>query len=230
MLEFSKENRFVEVIVPLPLEGCFTYSIPDTIEQIPKPGCRVEIEFGKRRHYSAIVRRTVNSPVVKNIKPIIQVLDQEPIVTENQLEFWDWMSRYYMASIGDVMNTALISAFKLESNTTILRTDKAYDLHELTDYEYLILEALDIKNQLSILDIQSILQRKTILPIIKKLIELDLIVTREELNEQESAVKVKWIRISPTLLADPIALNKTMTELESSEKKNPPFIILFESL
>jgi primosomal protein N' (replication factor Y) len=219
MLEFSKENRFVEVIVPLPLEGCFTYSIPDTIEQIPKPGCRVEIEFGKRRHYSAIVRRTVNSPVVKNIKPIIQVLDQEPIVTENQLEFWDWMSRYYMASIGDVMNTALISAFKLESNTTILRTDKAYDLHELTDYEYLILEALDIKNQLSILDIQSILQRKTILPIIKKLIELDLIVTREELNEQESAVKVKWIRISPTLLVDPIALNKTMTELETSEKK-----------
>lgn len=61
------------------------------------------------------------------------------------MEFWDWMSRYYMASIGDVMNTALISAFKLESNTTILRTDKAYDLHELTDYEYLILEALDIK-------------------------------------------------------------------------------------
>lgn len=53
--------------------------------------------------------------------------------------------------------------------------------------------------------------------------------TREELNEQESAVKVKWIRISPTLLADPIALNKTMTELEVSEK-NPPFIILFESL
>ena len=217
-MSFTQKNRFVEVIIPLAVEGLFTYSIPEDMD-LPKVGSRVEVEFGKKKHYAAIVRRLINTPTVSNIKSIVQIIDEEPIVTETQLLFWDWMSRYYVATIGDVMNTSLISAFKLESNTMILRTLEDYTSVDLTDNEFLILEALEIKNQLSIMDIQNILQKKNILPIIKKLIEKNFISTREELENQDSPVKVKWIRIKPSLMSDSKQLNTVISELEKSEKQ-----------
>lgn len=212
-------KQYIEVIVPLSVEGLFTYSIPKDINDNVQVGCRVEIEFGKKRHYAAIVRRIVLNPIVPHIKPILQIIDVDPIVSERQLEYWEWMSRYYMAPIGDVMNTALIAAYKLESNTLITRTASEYHIDNLSDNEYLILEALDIRHQLTIQEIQNIVQRKTILPLIKNLIDSGLIVSREELSEQDKPVMTKWIRINPELLSNASMFNETMSLLEKSEKK-----------
>jgi len=111
--------QFCEVIVPLALPHTFTYSIPEHLQEQLTVGCRVEVEFGKRKRYSAVVKAIHNSPPTNyEAKTIISVLDQRPLITQGQLQQWEWMSTYYMAHPGEVMNAALPPALRLTSETT----------------------------------------------------------------------------------------------------------------
>jgi primosomal protein N' (replication factor Y) len=111
--------------------------------------CRVEVQFGKRKIYSGIVHRIHdNKPEVYEVKPIRSLLDEGPIVTEAQIKYWQWIASYYMCTIGEVMSAALPSYMKLESETyLVLNDDVNIDEHQLTDDEFMVLQALQIRKE-----------------------------------------------------------------------------------
>lgn len=138
---------FADVILPLALERNYTFGIPVELQDKVKQGCRVEVQFGKRKIYSGIVK-TIHAvkPEYYEVKPIRNLLDEEPIVTSAQLKFWEWMASYYMCTEGEVMNAALPSHLKLVSETYIvLNEDIEIDSLSLSDDEFMVVEALQVK-------------------------------------------------------------------------------------
>ncbi|HQX43426.1 MAG TPA: primosomal protein N' [Saprospiraceae bacterium] len=215
------EIFYAEVIVPLAAEGCFTYVVPEELISRISIGKRVEVEFGKRKHYAGIVKSLPMESNWPNPKPILDVLDEEPIVDKIQLEFWLWISEYYLCSIGDVMSAALPTAYRLASETLFLKKENLNYLdYNLSNDEYLILEALDIRNELSVLDIRNILQKKSILNIIKKLIDDGLILVTERLSDQEKIPKIKWVRLNPKLTQDNEEMNKSLISIQKSQNQS----------
>lgn len=109
---------FAELILPLPLPGCFTYSIPTPFAEKLRIGMRAVVPFGKNKYHTGIVRRlTDTAPEGFEIKAIIDVPDEAPIVTEEQLRLWDWMADYYLCTVGEVMKAALPAGMRPEGNS-----------------------------------------------------------------------------------------------------------------
>lgn len=138
---------FADIILPLALERNYTYGVPIEMQDKIKIGQRVEVQLGKRKVYSGIVKRIhTEAPEVYAVKPIRYILDEEPIVTESQIKLWTWMAAYYMCTEGEVMNASLPANLKLESETFIaLNEDVNIDEQELNDDEFLIVQALEVK-------------------------------------------------------------------------------------
>lgn len=141
--------KFVDVILPLSIPQVFTYGVPVAMQGQVKIGQRVEVPFGPRKMYSGLVQRIHNDkPEAYSVKPIRLILDQEPIVSEKQLAFWQWMAQYYACSPGDVMNAALPAHLKLVSETcVVLNPDTDVDPSTLSDDEYLVWEALRMREE-----------------------------------------------------------------------------------
>ena len=109
---------FVDVILPLSIPTTYTYRVPYDLNSEVSEGIRVIVPFGKSKYYTAIVRKVHQEVPTKYAAKYIEgVLDTNRIVTPNQFKLWDWIASYYMADIGDVMNAALPSNFKLASET-----------------------------------------------------------------------------------------------------------------
>ena len=92
--------HFADVILPLPLDGLFTYSVPQPLEEQVKFGVRVQVPFGRSKHYVGIVARTHDEqPQGYVVKDIQQVLDVQPILLPEQYRLWSWIAEYYIASL-----------------------------------------------------------------------------------------------------------------------------------
>ena len=116
-------NQFADIILPLAVRGRFTYRIPDNIAENVRSGVMVTVQFGSRRLYSGIVCRVHNeSPNIKNIRPVIKVLDRTSLINESQLKLWLWMSEYYLCSEGEVMKAAIPSELSLNNFKPRLET------------------------------------------------------------------------------------------------------------
>ena len=107
--------RYADVILPLPLEGFFTYKVPDAIQTEELVGCRVVVPFGKSKTYVGLVARLHdNEPQGYSVKPLTMRLDQRPVVGEMQMRLWQWIAKYYIAAMGDIYKAALPSGMKSE--------------------------------------------------------------------------------------------------------------------
>ncbi len=162
-------------------------------------GKRVVVQFGKSKLYTAIISSIGNlAPEKYQAKYIIELLDDRPLVTGEQLHFWQWMADYYMCNVGEVMNAALPSALKLASETRImLNKGFEYDRGALHDKEFLIVEALDIQPELSVSDIIKLLGQKTVMPILKLLFEKNIIHISEEVSERYKPRTRAFISLNP---------------------------------
>lgn len=108
--------KYADIIMPLPLQGDYTYRIPDEIEEKIKIGCRVKVQFGKTKTYIGIVHKMHNDGSQDyQIKSITKLLDQYPTVNTKQLELWEWISNYYICPLGEVFNAAMPAGLKNES-------------------------------------------------------------------------------------------------------------------
>ena len=105
---------YVEVILPLPLDGTFTYSVPDTLAPQVRMGVRVVVPLGRSKTYTAMAVRTHNDKPEFDTRDIIQVVDESPVLPERQLRLWQWISTYYMCALGDVFKAALPAGLKAE--------------------------------------------------------------------------------------------------------------------
>ena len=105
---------YVDVILPLPLEGTFTYSVPDTLAPQVRMGVRVVVPLGRSKTYTAMAVRTHSDKPEFDTRDIMQVVDDSPVLPERQLRLWQWISTYYMCALGDVFKAALPAGLKAE--------------------------------------------------------------------------------------------------------------------
>jgi primosomal protein N' (replication factor Y) len=210
---------FVDVIIPLSVPNLFTYAVDLSKSHEVEVGKRVVVPFGGNRLYTAIIRKIHQvEPQEYKAKQVEFVLDEAPIIKENQLRFWEWIAEYYMAPIGDVMQMALPSGFKLVSETKILLNSEHPDMDALDDKEYLVTEALLIQPILTIQEISSILGIKSVHAIIKSLLEKGIVLVEEEVQEKYTAKKEKYIRMGENCLTQN-ALQKALEELSRAPKQ-----------
>ena len=219
---------FIDVIIPVPLQKLFTYKISAAEAQFLKVGMRVAVPFGKSKIYTGIVYHIHNNaPVAYEAKDIQQILDDSPIVNDIQLQLWNWMASYYMCTLGDVMRAALPSAFILESETVItLNTSKTFDESILKDDEFLVFEALHHQSTLKIHDISNILDKKNVLPVIKRLIEKDAIIVEEEVYEKYIPKLVRYVKLH-THFSSEKELHNLLDELSRAPKQRDVIMTLF---
>lgn len=136
-------TTYVDVIVPLPLEGTFTYSVPHNLAERVRFGVRVAVTFGASKVHTAIVVRVHQDKPAFNVKDIVDVIDDQPMLLEQQYQLWQWLSAYYMAPLGDVYNAALPAGLKVEENYKP-RTETYIDLCEPLRNEQSLNVALDM--------------------------------------------------------------------------------------
>lgn len=219
-------NYFVDVIIPIPLEKLFTYSITPAEASVLKPGIRVAVPFGKSKIYTGIIYKIHNNkPLVYESKEIYQILDQAPIVNQTQLQHWDWISKYYMCTLGDVMRAALPSPFILESESIITKSQNIND-KDLKDDEFLIYEALQYQSSLRIHDVTSILEKKNVLPVIKSLIEKNAIKVEEEIFEKHKPKLVRYVKLHSNFSSDR-ELEVLLDSLKNAPKQHQVILTLF---
>lgn len=188
---------FLDVILPIPLQKAFTYHITKAEAQFLKTGMRVSVPFGKSKIYTALAYKVHNSPpMAYEPKTIHQILDEIPVVTQKQLNHWEWIAKYYMCSLGEVMRAAMPNAFILESETIILKNEAAEVKDtSLKDDEFLIYEALQYQSSLKIQDVVSILDKKRVLPVIKGMVEKGILHLHEELYEKYQPKLVRYVKL-----------------------------------
>ncbi|MEY2835986.1 MAG: hypothetical protein RLZZ557_1648, partial [Bacteroidota bacterium] len=190
---------FAEVIIPLALPKTFTYAIPEEMHEMVIPGVRVEVTFGRQKRYSGIIKSlSSEKPTGFDPKPIVQVLDPEPVVYPRQLELWSWLSRYYMCSEGEVMAAALPTQLKLSSETILmLNEDYGDDFSELDDQEYLVAEGLQVKKELKMEEVQDILDLVHVYPVVKRLLDKKVCMAWESLKEKYTPKRENFIHLHP---------------------------------
>jgi len=222
---------FAEVLLPLPIPGTFTYRIPFNLNDAVKPGQRVSVQFGQRRVYAGLVTHLHERPPQKGTpKYILSILDEKPIVNNLQFRFWKWIAEYYMSTLGEVMNVAMPSAFKLSSESKILLSPGfSPDKETLNESEYRITEALMQKKGLTIKEVTNIVGYQKVLPLLKTMIERQLIVMEEELKQQYKPKKTKMIRLAPDYF-DEAALQELMNQLGKRAHKQLELIMGFLSM
>lgn len=219
---------FLDVILPIPVENDFTYRISNAEASFIQPGMRVAVPFGKSKIYAGIAVKVHNvAPTIYEAKDIEHILDEKPIVTQQQLKFWSWIAAYYMCAKGEVMRAALPSAFLLESETIIQRKeDAAIDVTELEDDEYLIYEALQDHSLLKVHEVMDILGKRSILPVIKRLLEKDALSIKEEIYEQYIPKIVKFVRLKNEYREEQ-AFNLLLEKLQRAPKQKAIFMSFF---
>ncbi|MDH3698019.1 MAG: primosomal protein N', partial [Flavobacteriaceae bacterium] len=220
---------YVDVILPLALDRLYTYSVSREQAGILRPGMRIAVPFKRSKLYTALVHSLhEEAPQGYEARPIDQVLDEEPLANEKHLTFWQWIASYYMCTLGDVMRTALPGAFMLQSETVILPAVKEIvDEQALTDNEFLIFEALQNNNALKVADIQRILERKTVLPVLQTMMSEGLIQMQEKIQERYRPKWIKYIRVIPDYQKDD-GLASVLEQLSRAEKQKALLMHYFQ--
>lgn len=220
---------FIEVVLPLSLPKPFTYAVNEAEYAFLQTGMRVAVPFGRNKIYTGLVlKKHQTPPQLYEAKDIHQILDDFPLVTEIQLNHWQWIADYYMCSIGEVYKSAMPSGFLLESETIITsRPDFNSETEDLSDDEYLIYEALQRQSALKVQEVVSILNKKTILPVINRLIAKNAISLQEEVNEKYKPKTTRYIRLQAEFTQQE-QLSGLMEVLSRAQRQREAVMLYFQ--
>lgn len=222
-------QNFINVILPIPLEKLFTYRVTQEESDFLLPGMRVAVPFGKSKIHTALVHEVhTTAPEVYEAKNIHQILGEFPLVNTIQLKHWQWIANYYMCTIGEVFRSAVPSAFLLESETLILKNDRAeVDEMNLKDDEFLVFEALQHQSSLKVHEVSAIVERKNVLPILNRLIEKNVILLKEELYEQYKPKLVRYVQLGNAYTSEE-NLEELLASLTRAPKQSQVVLSLFQ--
>lgn len=224
-----RAGEFIEVILPLALKGPFTYRVPIELRDQIAPGMRVVVSFGKKRHYAGVVLRSVDQVTLgSNVKDLLYVLDDQPILTGDQLRMWSWMSSYYMSGYGPVMNYALPGALKLNSQT-IVRLNPAFDEYEdFSSEEHMIIAQLSSHEKLDVHRLESLDAKARIHRAINSLLTKGVILVSEEIKGSAKPRKTSFLRLDEGFLTDS-AVSELLENLQRAPKQFELLMRFFES-
>jgi len=211
--------QYADIILPLNLPRPLTYGIPLSLQGKVQPGSRVEVAMGRNKIYAGIVWEIHNfKPENFTVKPIRNLIDAEPIVGAAQLQFWNWISQYYMCSLGDVMNAALPAHLKLMSESLLIWNGNGDDIpSNLSDDAFVLAEALMIRTKLTIGEVRALLENKQPTKAINELLEMDLVHVSEILEDKYKERFEKFVLLHPDCTTD-AALNEAFSSLEKAPK------------
>lgn len=215
----SSRVTYVDVILPLALPQAYTYAVPVDLVEFVKKGQRVIVQFGRNRYYSAIVKNIHHLKPPVEAKLIEGLAEEEPIVTDTQLALWKWMSEYYMCTEGEVMNAALPAGLKISSET-IIRFNDGYDgdYETLNEEEFVVVQALRAQTALKVPQIQDLLKKRNVYPVLKTLFNLGIAISSEELVERFKPRTETYIKLHDKY-SDDTELEKLYDELGRAPKQ-----------
>jgi primosomal protein N' (replication factor Y) len=220
--------HFIDLILPIPLQKTFTYSVTEDEANFLQRGMRVAVSFGKKKMYTGLVFNIHQTkPTLYETVDIIQILDDKPLVNELQLQHWQWIANYYMCALGEVYRASLPSAFLLESETIVYKNEAFSDESVLEDDEFLIFEALQHQSQLTIHQVADILGKKKVMPTVNELIKKSAIYIKEQIYEQYKPKLVKYVRLHAAYNSD-ASLNLLLEELSRAKKQRDAVLMFFQ--
>lgn len=190
--------KYADVILPLPLENSYTYSIPADLEAAVTPGCRVIVHFGKKRYYTAIVmsvhERKPDSEF--ETKELYALLDATPVLRRPQLRFWQWIASYYLCKLGDVYKAALPSGLKLESETAVTYNEEFVADAPLRPNEQTVLDAFCGVLKLTVSELEKKTGLRNVVPVVASLMARGAVEVSEELKRGFTPRMQTFIRLS----------------------------------
>jgi len=195
----SRPNLYAQVILPLAVEGFYTYEVPEALKGRLNPGSRVLVPFGKKRIYSAIVHSIQEEgPDGFQAKKIIDLLDEFPLVSEQQLALWDWISAYYMCTPGEVMRAAMPSGLRPESESKVRFSYGFEDDQVLDQHLRLLLEVVKDQGEVTLGDLQLEEVSKNPVKLLKRLVEMGAVEINEFVRYAAPHKSVIYLRFSET--------------------------------
>ncbi|EPR69071.1 Helicase PriA essential for oriC/DnaA-independent DNA replication [Cyclobacterium qasimii M12-11B] len=211
--------------MPIPLT--FTYSVGPEIQEEIGIGYRVMVQFGRKRILTGIVAKVhQKAPEAYKAKPILDLLDDYPIVNALQIKFWGWLASYYCCHIGEVMNAALPSGLKLSTESKV-QMHPDFELenpgYPMDERELLILETLEKKEEVNVDQLESVVPAKDLHKIIKSLLGKKAILVYESVKEKYSPKVEVRVRLAPEYLSDSNKLNELFEGVKGRKSKKMSF-------
>lgn len=222
--------KFADIILPLPIRDTYTYSVPDEFLSDIQIGHRVEVQFGSRKKYAGIVARLhEDAPDYQQVKPILTLLDDRPIISELQLNLWRIISAYYVATLGEVMNAALPAGIKLNSETIYIGHDELnHSLDQLDGDEYTLAAAILYQSEIKHRDVEILLNKKRVYPVIKALLNKGLIEIKEVLKSIYKPKKEKIV--VPLFENTNESLGPILEQVKNARKQGEIILFMMQKL
>ena len=187
---------YADIILPLNLPQMLTYGVPTEMQALLKPGMRVEVALGNNKQYSGVVAALhYHKPETYIVKPIKNIIDANPIVSELHLQFWAWVGNYYMAAPGEVLQAALPAHLKLIAETSLLWVADENAVFNWTDEGYLAAEALQMKKEISMSDLRTIVGIRHFAPVLNELLENEAVRINDALEHTYRPRKEKIVTL-----------------------------------
>ena len=228
----SKARLYAEVILPLPLFGTFTYSIPTTLEGKAAVGHRVIVPFGRKKYYTGIIESiTPVAPEGFEVKDISSVLDPWPVVKHPQLKLWEWIAEYYLCTAGDVYKAAVPAGLKVESETFIELNPDYEEMPDarMTDREAIIMQSLDHNDKMTPAEISKKTGLNSIESTISSMVERRMLIIAEKLIERYRPKKETLVRLAVDR-NDNEAMHKVFDAVKGAKKQEMMLITLLDNL
>ncbi|WP_419487574.1 replication restart helicase PriA [Chryseobacterium bernardetii] len=221
--------QYAQIVLPLNLKGSFTYKVPEELMSEIQPGMRVLVPFGGKKIYTGIVFELHdNAPDNFVAKEIISILDEKPILPDEQIRFWNWLSDYYLCNLGEIYRLAFPSSLKLESETYLkLKPDVVVDFENLDVNEMYLIQALEVRQLVNLTDIEAFIPKKDIIKTINSLIDLQYIEIDEKIAEKYKAKEVAYVKINDEVLSNQ-NLTEILLKLNKAPKQKDLFLLILE--
>lgn len=213
---------YADVILPLSVP-LYTYRIPEQWQQSVQVGCRVIVQLGLRKMYTAIVYALhTNGIDSDSIKDIESVLDENPIVTKEQLQLWDWISDYYMCTQGEVMKAAMPSGLKLESESH-LTVNADFDCMLLSENDRTMFAIIEENEGITMSELAKKTGRKSVTAVIHKLLSIDAIGIGERISEQYKPKIKTFIRLAGDI-SNKTFIDESFAKVNRASKQQEVFL------
>lgn len=220
---------FAQVVFPLPFRNSFTYSIPIEHLEFVKTGVRVVVPFGKRTLTGFVVGVSETTDIEEKIKPIRDVLDDTPIFDDSSLKFYEWLSSYYISSLGEALRNSVPYGLEVESKRKIVSDmDICFELYKKErnkkSTRAKVLDILSQKEIIKISQLQKLVKKKSIHSILKTLEKTGAITLLTEIEDAKIHIKkVKYVKLSKSI-------DEIYEYLPEIEARSPKQVVLLLEL
>jgi primosomal protein N' (replication factor Y) len=218
---------YAEIVFPLPFRNSFTYSVPEELEQYVEVGIRAIVPFGKRTLTGFIINTTNTPSITEKIKPITDILDKAPIFDQKILEFYKWLSEYYLSSLGEALKLSVPYGLEVESKRKVI-SDKGLCLELFAKEKNKesvkagILKILSEREEINLSYLQKQLNKKNIYSTLRSLEKTGALTILDEIDEAKVKIKkAKYVKLNKTIAE----IYAYFPELESRSPKQVKIVL-----